>query len=196
MPTDSDKVVSVANVLFYPEILPRHILSMLPTPAPGFDQPLALLRACHERIQRQCATLDKFVVHLRAHGLDTEARQAAAEVHRYFSTAGRHHHEDEEQDVFPLLRGEVTLAPLIAALEADHQRMENLWSQLQPLLAAPDTIRDIEPLATLVGNFNSLYAAHIERENSELLPRAEQLLTGPLLAVIGARMARRRGVTL
>lgn len=169
---------------------------MLPTPAPGFDQPLALLRACHERIQRQCATLDKFVAHLRAHGLDTEARQAAAEVHRYFSTAGRHHHEDEEQDVFPLLRGEVTLAPLIAALEADHQRMENLWSQLQPLLAAPDTIRDIEPLATLVGNFNSLYAAHIERENSELLPRAEQLLTGPLLAVIGARMARRRGVTL
>jgi len=168
---------------------------VLPTFAPGFDRPLALLRACHERIQRQCATLDKLVTHLREHGLDAEARQAAAEIHRYFTTAGRHHHEDEEQDLFPLLRGAAPLAPLIAALEADHRRMETLWSQLQPLLAVPDTIRDIESLAKLVQDFNVLYAAHIERENSELLPHAEQLLTGPILAVMGERMARRRGVT-
>ncbi len=169
---------------------------MLPTPAPGFDQPLALLRACHERLLRQCATLEKFVVHLRAQGLDAEARQAAAEVHRYFTTAGRHHHEDEEKDLFPLLRADPQLAPLLAELESDHRRMEPLWSQLEPLLAAPETIGDIDALADLVRDFNALYAEHIKRENSELLPRAEQLLTEPLLVVIGARMARRRGVTL
>jgi len=169
---------------------------VLPTPAPGFDQPLALLRACHERIQRQCATLDKLVAHLRTHGLDAEARRAAAEVHRYFTTAGRHHHADEEQDLFPLLRGDPSLALLLAGLESDHRRMESLWSQLEPLLAAPDTITDIDALAARVRDFAALYAAHIERENSELLPRAEQLISGPLLAVIGERMARRRGATL
>jgi hemerythrin-like domain-containing protein len=168
---------------------------MLPSPAPGFDQPLALLRACHDRIRHQCDTLEKLVAHLRTHGLDHDVRHAAAEVLRYFTTAGQHHHEDEEQDLFPLLRGSSPLASLISALEADHRRMEILWSQLQPRLAAPDAIQDIEALATLVQEFNALYAAHIERENRELLPRAEQLLTEPLLAVIGERMARRRGVT-
>jgi hemerythrin-like domain-containing protein len=169
---------------------------MLPAPAPGFDQPLALLRACHERIQRQCATLEKLVAHLRSDGLTPAARQAAADVHRYFSTAGRHHHEDEEQDLFPRLRGQPDLAELLAALAHDHRRMEMLWQELAPRLKAPDTIRDFDAFGNLVGEFTALYAAHIRRENSELLPRAEQLLPDDTQREIAARMAARRGVTL
>lgn len=180
-----------------PIILSGHSIAgppVLSTPAPGFDQPLALLRACHERIQLQCDTLEKFVAHLHAQGLDADARRAAAGVHRYFTTAGRHHHEDEEQDLFPLLRADPELAPLLAELESDHRRMESIWSQLEPLLAAPERIGNLDALAELVRDFNALYADHIKRENNELLPRAEQLLTGPVLAVVGERMARRRGV--
>jgi len=169
---------------------------MLPAPAPGFDDPLAMLAACHERILRQCATLEKIAAHLRAAGLTPEVRAAAAEVHRYFSTAGRHHHEDEEQDLFPLLLGNPALADLIETLASDHIRMEALWRQLEPRLAAPDTIREPEAFANQVAEFNALYAAHIARENQELLPRAGPLLPAALLAVLGVRMAARRGVNL
>lgn len=168
---------------------------MLPAPAPGFDDPLAMLAACHERILRQCATLEKLADHLRTAGLTPEARTAAAEVHRYFATAGRHHHEDEEQDLFPLLRGDPGLADLLATLSAEHVRMEALWRALAPRLAAPETIRDVEAFAGQVAEFNALYAAHIARENAELLPRAARLLPPTVLAVLGARMAARRGVT-
>ena len=168
---------------------------MLPAPAPGFDAPLDMLRACHERILRQCTTLERLAAHLRTAGLDADARRAAAEVHRYFTTAGQHHHDDEEQDLFPLLRADPALAALIAELESEHRRMTELWDRLEPLLAAPDTIRDLDDFAEQVVEFNVLYAGHIARENRELLPRAAVLLPAAVLAVVGARMAARRGVT-
>lgn len=168
---------------------------MLPAYAPGFDDPLAMLAACHERILRQCQTLEKLAAHLRTAGLTPEARVAATEVHRYFTTAGRHHHQDEEQDLFPLLRGDASLAGLIDALAAEHVRMEALWQGLEPLLAAPESIRDLDGFAGQVAAFNALYAGHIARENGELLPRAAALLPATVQVVLGARMAARRGVT-
>ena len=169
---------------------------MLPVPAPGFDQPLALLRACHERILRQCATLAKLALHVRAEGPGPEAHRAAAEVYRYFSTAGQHHHEDEEQDLFPRLRAHADLAGLLTVLAGEHRRMEVLWQQLAPMLREPDGMPNIAVFEKLAAEFNALYAAHIERENRELLPRAEQLLSEDVLRELAARMAARRGVTL
>lgn len=55
------------------------------------------------RIEAQCETLKKLAFHLRDHGNDEQARQAAAYVLRYFDTAGMHHHRDEEEDLFPAL---------------------------------------------------------------------------------------------
>lgn len=167
---------------------------MLPTPAPGFDEPLAMLRACHERIQRQCATLAKLAAHLGRDGLTDAARQAAADIHRYFSSAGRQHHADEEQDLFPALRAEPALAGLLDALALDHAEMESQWRRLEPLLAAPDTIHDLDGFTRLAGEFNALYRQHIARENSELLPQADRLLSMEQQRELGARMAARRGV--
>ena len=169
---------------------------MLPTPAPGFDEPLAMLRACHERIQRQCATLAKLAAHLRRDGLTDDARRAAADIHRYFSSAGRQHHADEEQYLFPVLRAESSLAGLLDTLARDHAEMESLWLRIEPLLAAPDTIHDLDGFARLADAFNALYRQHIARENSELLPLAEQLLSVEQQRELGARMAARRGVSL
>jgi len=169
---------------------------MLPAPAPGFDDPLAMLAACHDRILRQCSTLEKLAFHLQRSGLTPDARAAAADVHRYFSTAGMLHHQDEEQDLFPLLRGDSTLASLIDELATEHRRMEVLWQQLEPRLAKPETIiDDLDGFAALVSEFSQLYAGHVARENRELLPRAREWLPADVLSVIGARMAARRGIT-
>jgi hemerythrin-like domain-containing protein len=169
---------------------------MLPAPAPGFDEPLAMLRACHERILRQCATLTKLATHLRSDGLTDNARRAAADIHRYFSSAGRQHHADEEHDLFPLLRTEPALAGLLGALACEHADMETLWRRLEPLLVAPDTIHDLDAFAQLTSELTALYAQHIARESSELLPQAERRLSNEQQCDLGARMAARRAVSL
>lgn len=55
---------------------------MLTVPAPGFDDPLALLRACHARILRQCETLGIMAERLAGGGLTPELRDAAAAARR------------------------------------------------------------------------------------------------------------------
>ncbi|MDO9217277.1 MAG: hemerythrin domain-containing protein, partial [Lacisediminimonas sp.] len=37
----------------------------LVTPAPGFDQPIAVLKHCHDRIRKQIETLERLRQHLQ-----------------------------------------------------------------------------------------------------------------------------------
>ena len=85
---------------------------------------------------------------MAAHGADRQAREAAAAVMRYFDTSARHHHADEETDLFPALiesmagSDAVCLRELTAALTADHRALEQRWGRLRRRLerwpAAPD----------------------------------------------------------
>lgn len=167
-----------------------------PQAAPDFSDPLGLLRACHGRIADHCRTLERLLPHLAARGADAEAREAMARVHRYFSTAALHHHEDEEQDLFPRLRGrEADLDALIARLEEEHARLARHWAELRPLLADPArAAAPGGPFAGAVERFVTGYLGHAATENEHLLPRAAGLLDAAALAVMGRAMARRRGV--
>lgn len=170
------------------------------TPAPDFSTPLELLHACHGRIQAQCATLLKLPGHLERHGADMQAQQAAGAILRYFMTAAPHHHEDEEADLFPLIRthaeaagnGRVTV--LLDNLLAQHRDMEAAWRDLQPWLEALAR-GELQPYATeRLEKFAGLYLAHIQHEEQGLLPYARATLTPAQLATLGQRMAQRRGV--
>lgn len=160
---------------------------------PGFDDPLGVLRACHRRMERQLATLSRLRRHLPLHHADDDARAAAAAIVRYFDSAAPNHHADEEASLFPRL---AALAPdlekVAAALGREHAELGARWSRLRPLLAAIVArggahlpVKDVEA-------FCAAYRAHIEREETQLLPRAQEALDGPTLAAIGAEMARRR----
>ncbi|MDE2089431.1 MAG: hemerythrin domain-containing protein, partial [Gammaproteobacteria bacterium] len=109
----------------------------LPASTPDFDDPLEMLAACHTRIESQCMTLLRLPAYLSEHGNDAAVREAASKVIRYFETAGRHHHQDEEQDLFPILiaRADAAQRALIGNLAAQHQDLEVAWRALKPLLA-------------------------------------------------------------
>jgi len=114
--------------------------NLLIKPAPSFDEPVEMLKACHERIAAQCATLGKLAAHLPLHGADAQARQAARNIMRYFDTAGPNHHADEEQDLFPMLieiseRLRSPVAERIASLLDEHRSLEAAWAQLRAMLA-------------------------------------------------------------
>lgn len=168
-------------------------------PAVGFEVPLEMLAACHGRVEAQCATLRRLVVHLRSHGVDRQAREAAAAVMRYFDTSAVHHHADEEVDLFPALieamagSDAVCLRALTASLSAEHRELEQRWRALRRQLeqvarASALTLTDDE-----VCDFIGLYERHIAREEAELLPMAGRLLSDAELDRIGLAMRARRG---
>jgi pyridoxamine 5'-phosphate oxidase len=169
---------------------------------PGFDEPIEMLRACHDRIEHNCSTLERLVPHLQTHGCDQAARDAAATVLRYFRLAGPDHHADEERDLFPRLlevaAGEDAqrAALLVASMVADHREMERLWATLEPVLAtlARGAIDRLDPV--LVGAFCTIYRNHMAIEENDVIALAERLLTPATLAEVGRAMSRRRGVAL
>lgn len=168
---------------------------LFPGAAPDFSDPLGLLRACHSRILNGCEALLRLAEHLGQHGADSEARQAAARIHRYFSTAARHHHQDEEEDVFPLLaRQTLKLADLVHALRQEHRSLDTLWNEIEPSLARPAGIEDVTAFRELAERFAAASRAHVEKENTDLLGIAEHILGTDQLKQIGISMAERRGV--
>lgn len=166
--------------------------------APTFDDPLEMLLSCHGRIEAQCETLSRLVRHTASNGNDVQAQQAARAILRYFDTAGQFHHQDEERDLFPLLRAthDQNAETLITRLLGEHQHMDNAWRQLRPLLLAIADDRADTLDAQIAEHFITLYARHIQTENDELLPLASTLLDPGQLRSLGSEMAARRGVTL
>ncbi|MGE0071726.1 MAG: hemerythrin domain-containing protein [Thiomonas sp.] len=168
--------------------------------AAGFDAPLALLSACHERIAKQCATLRRLPAHLSAHGADAEAKRAAAQILRYFDTAGHHHHQDEEQDVFPALRDAVAgsdafcLRDMMARIAQEHRALDADWQRLRQQLAAVLAGEATALDAADVTSFAARNQRHIAFEEGEFLPMASRLLDEAQLRTIGQAMRARRGV--
>lgn len=173
----------------------------------GFEQPFELLEACHERVERYLALLGKLQAHLESRGgaVDQAAREAAADVRRYFNQAAPLHHEDEERHVFPLLQdtADPQLHEAVARLRADHLAFHARWQALDPALRAlaEDGVLNtsLKELAALAQAFASGYAAHIACEHELVFPAVQQLLAAQgnsgrhALQEMGADMARRRG---
>lgn len=172
------------------------------TPAANMDEPLEMLAACHDRIERQCATLQRLLSHLKTVGADEAARAAANGVIRYFTAAALHHHADEEEDLFPALieamagSDAVCLRALTESLMCEHRTLAVHWQRLHPLLekvgAGETPPEDI--FAATATALVAAYAQHIRRENDELLPLAARLLDADELARLGRAMADRRRI--
>lgn len=168
-------------------------------PAVGFEVPLEMLAACHGRVEAQCATLRRLVVHLGDHGADRQAQDAAAAVMRYFDTSAVHHHADEELDLFPALieamagSDAVCVRELTASLVAEHRELEQRWRSLRRWLEQVTRAEAATLPEGEVNGFIDLYERHIAREEAELLPMAGRLLGDAELDRIGLAMRARRG---
>jgi len=170
---------------------------LFPEQAPDFSDPLGLLRACHERVLNSCDLLLAVCDKLDQGEPDGDTVQAAGQVHRYFSTAAKLHHQDEEEDLFPLLvRTSLKVAQIIHDLKQDHQKIDALWQQLQPQLAKLRSVEDSVAFRELAEEFVSAYREHIEKENEELLEMAVHILSTKQQKSLGEAIAKRRGVTI
>ena len=164
--------------------------------APGFDQPLDVLLACHGRFEKQCATLEKLLTHLSEHGSDAAAQQAAPNILNYFDNAAIHHHDDEERNLFPLLEraGHGEWCEVVELLTSEHDDLAQLWRALRPPLQAIAQGEAIVLNDNHTERFIALNRSHIAFENARVLPLARQILSVADLQSLGQAMAVRRGV--
>ncbi|MBS0293877.1 MAG: hemerythrin domain-containing protein [Proteobacteria bacterium] len=170
------------------------------TPGAGFDEPFAMLDACHDRVRRSLDLLARLRAYLRDRGCDDSARQAARDVLRYFDIAAPLHHEDEELHVFPPLLargGDEGLAALVRQLQRDHMLMAERWSAargaLQDMTQARIQAFTPEQEAAF-DRFMECYADHLRHEDDSIYPAARALLTMQAQQTMGKEMALRRGV--
>lgn len=175
---------------------------LFPDPAPDFSDPIGLLKACHQRILRYCELLEN-LVNLIKQDPPTEASNkeivdAANQIKRYFKTAGVMHHQDEEQDFFPLLlRTSMKMADQINSLKQEHKQKDECWKQLESLLSNPANLlsspdENLKSLEQLSNEFCSLQRSHIEKEEEGFLSLAQHILSKDQLRNIGYSMEERR----
>ena len=172
------------------------------SPAVGPEDPLEMLSACHERVQRQCVTLERLVDYLQHHAVDATAAEAAAAVIHYFEKAAPNHHADEEVDLFPCLKQRLSALhraafdAVLQNLQHEHDVLEQQWpalrAQLTPIAAQKPMALD----ADLVHSFVSGYRAHMHIENAQVFPLAREVLTPSDQQALGWAMSRRRGLII
>lgn len=167
----------------------------VPIPSPRIDDPMALLRACHEKVNRFTRLAQRLQAHVRAHGADGQAQEAARSVLRYFTLAAPLHHADEDDNLFVALRGlgRPELDAHIEALQAEHDSLGARWQAVRPWLVAVEAGQPVPaglPEPDIDG-FATAYRAHARREEDHVYPHAADLPPAALQALAEAMVARR-----
>ena len=173
-------------------------------PPPSADDPFALLKACHRKLEGRLDALAAVAARLAA-GAPAEpaaVADALGAAIAHFDGPGRWHLEDEEASVLPrLLARDPAAAALIAALEPDHVAIEAGWAELRAVLAG---LRDglaqgpsadpalVARLQALLPPFTALHHRHHEVEETRVMPRARAALDAAEVAAIAAEMRARR----
>jgi hemerythrin-like domain-containing protein len=170
------------------------------TPGAGFDQPVEMWLACHERVQRFAALLSRLAEHLAKQGADEDAQVTAVSIRRYFNEAAPRHHEDEEVDMFPRLRERLDnerdkmVLDVLEQVEADHLEMAGLWKRLDAALAEVSRGKRVVLEQPLIDRFATMYVHHIDAEERVVLPALKKALSRNDWQAIGRSMAERRGL--
>jgi len=168
-------------------------LESLTNPAPSFEQPIELLKACHDKIRSFCDQLDKLEPYIEEHGVDDVAKRSIDAVVRYFDEAGPQHHTDEEEELFPILEARVpTARPKLAQLAAEHGMLHSRWNSIRDDLMALRN-GDISVISRIeIAEFVRQYRLHAAIEEAWLLPTADTILTEAEKLLAGEHMSARR----
>jgi len=168
-------------------------------PDSGFDDPLGMLKDCHRRIEHFLDIL--CIVAERAHtrSLTSEEHSAVKAALQYFRVGGERHTADEEESLFPRLRGESSFGDLeeILRLQSDHHVAASLHDSVDWLYTAWISAGTLESaqqqqILSQTRQLQQLYSEHIQIEETVVFPRAAQVLDEPALAAIASEFIARR----
>ncbi len=167
-------------------------------PSSQLAEPLDYIFAEHFRQRVLCNMLDEIADHERP---DKSAIEA---VLRYLRVEFAPHMQDEEHDLFPMLRRraepEDRIDDVIAQLTQEHaaDRLDAklITEGLAKVLAGKAKTGGASPLAKLLHRFAENERNHLTLENAIILPLARIRLTDDDIRNLAHRMAARRSIKL
>lgn len=167
---------------------------------PGFEDPVEILNACHEKVRHFASLTIRLRDYLQQQGADTTAAEAAIRIRRYFNEAAVLHHQDEEVDLFPALMAlnegrispsaKASLEHSIQSLAREHETLGEAWGQMDRWLASVGQSQ-LAPEPACVDLFAHAYTRHADREENEIYPFA-RYLDEQVTRRIGLNMVKRR----
>lgn len=175
-------------------------------PESDFHHPIGMLEDCHKRILFFLKNLIKVASEADAQTPDPGQRVTLEKALKYFREAAPRHTADEEESLFPRLRGIdapgiVEVFGKIDSLErehrwADEQHLEvdaicRRWLETGSISAG-----DREQLRGILDALLGFYERHIRMEEAEVFSAARKLLSDSSKESIGEEMAHRRGLTM
>lgn len=167
-------------------------------PDSGFDDPIGMLADCHRRVEGFLGILCVVVERAQNRELTDEEKGAVQSAIHYFRLGGQRHTADEEESLFPRLRGKPNPAiDAITGLQSDHRRANRLHDSIENLYLtwiSSDKLAPVEKeqLLSQTGQLKDLYSAHILTEESIVFPYAAKVLDSEVIAKIGAEFKMRR----
>lgn len=171
--------------------------------AHNFNNPTGLLSDCHRRIEMFLGTFAAVAGRIDQ-APSEETVRALESALRYFSQAAPKHTADEEESLFPRLRGREdpdlrSALSELDQLERDHEEVSELHREVERLSVQylkAGKLRDSDVVAfrDLVNTLQSKYNEHIRIEDAIVFPLADRLLNNSEKASIAQEMAQRRNV--
>jgi hemerythrin-like domain-containing protein len=167
-------------------------------PDSGFDDPIGMLTDCHRRIERFLGVLCNVIQSAGRKSLTEEEKCAIQAAVHYFQQGGQRHTSDEEESLFPRLRGKfIPAVDSIAQLQSDHRTANRLHNSIEHLYfswisSGTLSLEDENQLLSETKQLKELYDAHIHVEEIIVFPYAAKTLDTETLAAIGREFSRRR----
>lgn len=156
--------------------------------------PLAPLSQAHEHTLRQCEALARLVIYLGQCEPDAQTLRVSQELLNYFDTVEARQHLQEEQHLYPALveamagSDAVCLREMASDLTRQHRLLEALWLRLRSEVEAIAAGRPAPSVITDAEEFVRLTRAHIEDEESEVMPMALRLIPDDALQRLSANL--------
>jgi hemerythrin-like domain-containing protein len=155
--------------------------------------PFAMLRGSHRRLEERLASLEEAARSLGDPASVADAIAECESVLAFFGRSVARHEEDEEKSLFPRLAQHSELSPVITALNAEHEQQRRLAEDLGAVVESLGYDPDARVLLGIVESLRTAYRRHIEREEKDLFPAAEKLLSPDNIADMAREMDARRG---
>ena len=154
---------------------------------------LTLYRIVHRAIRGGTAALAETALTL--HTAAAERRSAYARYWKGYAGEVLHHHSVEDEIFFPALVERVPVAAeMIRRTDADHEHLDELMDAIE---AAVAEVREHQPspdLVELTRELDDHMTAHLDFEDSDVLPLFERHFSAEEYEVLDARAVKSAGV--
>lgn len=167
-------------------------MNLFNTPSVTFAQPIDMLYACHDKVRRFCSQVNMLPDYIAEDGRNDVVLQATRQISQYFNVAAPLHHEDEEENFFPLL---LQYAPQaqesIDELLRQHESLHANWSAVAQEFARLEEDVDYQLNTEVLQRFTAGYDVHLGIEEP-LFEMGKTFIPKEKLTEIGEIMAARR----